>query len=121
MADKQLGVRVSEKIASKLDVIVEKINKEVPEANISVSAILRFAITEYVKKSEEENVLYLRIPSEDLSQEHLEEVSKIVKNLNSIVKDDSLDKAVEKIEKRILDKEIASLIAKRKALKGGEK
>ena len=47
MADKQLGVRISEKTMEQLEARVKTINATTPEASVTVSSVVRYAIQQY--------------------------------------------------------------------------
>jgi len=57
MTDKQIGFRVSEDVAKKLDKIVKRINNDVPEANVKISSLLRYATEQYIEREESKGAL----------------------------------------------------------------
>lgn len=91
MADKQVRARVSEDVSEKIDSIVGEINDKVPEANVNVSSILRYAIEEYVKRydaKQNDSAVFVELPTmlpnEDLEAlcENLIAIRKIYQNVN---------------------------------------
>lgn len=122
MADKQVGSRIPEDVAKRIDVISEEISAAVPEANVSTSTIIRYAIIDYVKRYDtksEGNLLFdFEIPVNDLEKNQLEVILKALKDIELVlptVKDN-----IKQLENKILNLELKELIAKRK-LEGGEK
>ncbi|WP_242225355.1 hypothetical protein [Bacillus cereus group sp. BfR-BA-01380] len=117
MADRQLAARVPEETAQKINDIVKEINKAVPEADVSVSAILRFAINEYVKQHEEKKgeKLFVEIPYNDLFKEEIGKLLKAFKDIYSYFENDSVKKAIEKLEEKMLNLELQELLEEKRA------
>lgn len=91
MADKQIRARVTEELSAKIDSVVDEINKKVPEANVNVSSILRYAVEEYLKRYDAKNAdtaVFLgfptTLPNEDLEElcKHFIAIRNIYQNVN---------------------------------------
>lgn len=56
MADRQIRVRIPVETADGVNKIIERINKEMPGAEATISTVTRYALQDYVKRySQTEN------------------------------------------------------------------
>ena len=120
MADYQLRARIPHELADKMKEIVEELNAAVPEAEVTMSTVSRYALKEYVRLYDERmnnGLITCEIPVNDLKEDELEKVMEAFKLLNSV------HPTIGEKEMNQLQSKINSLAVERllKAAKGGEK
>ncbi|PFA66854.1 hypothetical protein CN378_12630 [Bacillus sp. AFS015802] len=121
MADRQLGVRVSEEVAAQVNDITEEINKVVPEANVSVSGVLRFAISDYVKQYKERQThMSIKFPYErNLKAPEIEALIGALETIHQISPSESTEDALKNLKRDLEYAELFALIEEKKG-KGGK-
>ena len=86
MADKQLGVRIPEKVMEQLERRVQEVNEMTPEASVTVSSVVRFAIQRYTEQLERADFEQtLTLPFAD----HLDSVERMELLAYGIIGDES--------------------------------
>ena len=90
MADYKLQARISEELELQIKTIAEKIQKENPEAEASISTICRYALEDYIKRyngKKNKNTLFLEIPIAGLNMEEMMKVDENIKSLKATIED----------------------------------
>lgn len=118
MGDYQLRARLPHELADDVKEVVEWLNETVPEAEVTMSTISRYALKEYVRKSKlvrEENGLLLELPLKGLTSEEVASICKSVEAISKVITNKNIDEAKSILKSKVETLELFELIEKKKA------